>query len=243
MTENLDQFNLNTSNFGFSAVSVDKLGASEYTLVTIACDESGSVQGFKGDMEKALKTIIEACRHSPRADNLLLRVVSFANDLKEIHGFKPLQDCSPDSYLDALKPYGMTALCDATVNAIEAATVYGKRLVDEDYQCNGILIVITDGDDNHSTNTTSQAKKVLAQVSAQEKLESFVSILIGVNVNDPAISVKLKDFKDQVGFTQYIEVDNATASVLAKLAQFVSKSISAQSQSLGTGGPSKAINF
>ena len=31
------------SNFGFSSVKLDKLGASEYTLVSIAIDISGSI--------------------------------------------------------------------------------------------------------------------------------------------------------------------------------------------------------
>jgi hypothetical protein len=239
----LEQFDLNTSTFGFSAIGVENLGATEYTLVTIACDESGSVSSFKSEIEKALKTVVEACRHSPRADNLLLRVITFGNSLKELHGFKPLQDCAPDAYLGALNPNGMTALCDASVNAIEAAVLYGTKLTDEDYGCNGILVVVTDGDDNHSTNTPNQAKLLLQKIGADEQLESFVSILIGVNVNDPDISNKLKSFQAAVGFNQYIEIDNATPNVLAKLAKFVSKSISAQSQALGTGGPSKAISF
>lgn len=45
------------------------------------------------------------------------------------------------------------------------------------------------------------------------------------------------------GFTQYVEVDNATDAKLAKLADFVSRSVSSQSQALGSGGPSKALTF
>jgi hypothetical protein len=71
----------------------------------------------------------------------------------------------------------------------------------------------------------------------------MMTILVGVNVNDPQVSQCLKDLKDQAGFTQYVELKDATASSLAKLADFVSKSISAQSQALGTGGPSQSLAF
>ena len=70
-----------------------------------------------------------------------------------------------------------------------------------------------------------------------------MSVLIGVNVTNPTLAAYLSSFKTDAGFTQYIELDNATAGKLAKLAEFVSKSISAQSQALGTGGPSKQLSL
>jgi uncharacterized protein YegL len=242
-SEPLEQHNLTTSHFGFSAKNVDELGATEYTLVTIAVDISGSVASFKGEMEKCLQEIIDACRKSPRADNLMVRVLTFSNNLDEMHGFKLLQECAPGDYADALNVGGMTALCDATVNAIEALGAYGKTLVSNDYDANGILIVITDGADNNSTNTVQQAAKVVKNINKDEALESLVTILVGVNVSDPQISKLLNDFKDKVGFTQYIEIGNANAKTLAKLAKFVSQSISSQSKALGTGGPSKPLSF
>lgn len=242
-SDTLEHFDLTTSNFGFSAANVEDLGAAEYTLVTIAVDVSTSVSGFKSDMEKCLQSIVDACRHSPRADNLLIRLVAFGSGLTEIHGFKQLMDCNVDDYKDCLNIGGMTALCDATVNATEAAQTYGKTLIEGDLDCNGVLIVITDGDDNHSTNTVSQAKQAIDGINQAEALESFVTILVGVNINNPTIADILDKYQKDVGFTQYVEVDNATTSTLAKLAKFVSKSISAQSQALGTGGPSQSLSF
>lgn len=48
----LEEFNLPTGNFGFSAERIADLGSSEYTLVSIIVDDSGSVAGFKTEMEK-----------------------------------------------------------------------------------------------------------------------------------------------------------------------------------------------
>jgi uncharacterized protein YegL len=229
------QHSLTTSHFGFSAKNVDELGATEYTLVTIAVDISSSVSAFEREMEKCLKAIVEACRKSPRADNLMIRILKFGSDLDELHGFKLLQECHPG----CLGVGGTTALCDATVNATEALGAYGQKLVDGDFDTNGILIVITDGDDNNSTNTTKQAEQAIQAINQAESLESLVTILVAVNVSDPHMSQRLKQFNDGVGFMQYVELDNASATTLAKLAKFVSKSISSQSQALGTGGPSQ----
>ena len=53
----------------------------------------------------------------------------------------------------------------------------------------------------------------------------------------------IEDFHKAAGFTQYVELGSADEKTLAKLADFVSQSISAQSQSLGTGGPSQSLTF
>ena len=53
----------------------------------------------------------------------------------------------------------------------------------------------------------------------------------------------MQDFKTDVGFTQYVEIANADAKTLSKLADFVSRSISAQSKSLGAGGGSASLTF
>ena len=237
-SSNMVQHSLTASHFGFSAKNVEELGASEYTLVTIAVDISSSVAIFKGEMEKCLKQIVDACRRSPRSDNLMIRVLFFGSKLQEMHGFKLLQECHPDDYDDCLPVGGMTALCDATVNAIEALDSYGTALVDSHYDTNGILIVITDGDDNNSTNTPKQAADAIAEINKAEALESLVSILVAVNINDHRVGQYIQSFQQAVGFAQYVEVDNADAKTLAKLAKFVSKSISSQSNALGSGGPS-----
>lgn len=239
--DNLQQHN--TGHFGFSAVRLEDLGSSEYTLVTIVADRSGSVSGFSTDMEKALKEILAACLKSPRADNLMIRLVKFDNKIDEVHGFKLLSQINPDDYNGVLNPGGMTSLYDASVSAIEATNNYGRTLLENDMSVNAIFFVITDGGDNTSTLNRSNVRKELERGVTGECLESLVSVLIGVNVTDPTLAKYLQDFKDEAGFTQYVELKDASKGTLAKLAQFVSKSVSSQSQALGTGGASQSINF
>ena len=233
---------LTTSPYGFSAAHIDELGATEYTLVSICQDASGSVSSFKPEMEGCIKEIVSACMKSPRADNLMLRLQTFGSRLTEVHGFKPLGECNANDYDDCININGMTALYDASENATEALNAYGKDLVENDFDVNGILVVLTDGCENHSTNTINQVKQAIADVGKDEALESLVTILVGVGV-DSGTSQELESFKNEVGFTQYIELKNADAKTLAKLAKFVHSSISSQSSALGTGGPSQSLNF
>lgn len=224
-----------TGGFNFSATKLENLLASEYTLVDIVVDVSGSVQSFKDDLEKCVQKIIEACRKSPRADNLMVRLTEFNPRVDEVHGYKLLTNCNVDDYKGIFNPSGGTALFDATHKALEACIAYGKSLVDNSYTVNAIVFVLTDGDDNSSTRTSKMVKDIIAKTRKSESLESIVTVLVGINTNDSSIAQYLMDFNTEAGFSAYVEVQNATAQKLAKLAEFVSKSISSSSASLGSG--------
>lgn len=242
-TDGMETQQLKTSNYGFSAKRISELGATEYTLVVLVYDKSGSVAGFKSLLETCLRATVESCQYSPRADNLMLRMVTFSSDLTEIHGFRPLSECHVGDYDGCIQPGGMTALYDAACNAIESVTTYGKDLSSNDFDVNALVIVVTDGDDNCSTMTAKKVKEQLAAAVQSESLESIRSVLVGVNIQDPNIGRKLSDFQADAGFNQYIEIEKASPSSIAKLGGFISKSISAQSQALGTGGPSQSLSF
>lgn len=241
--DSLDETTLPGSHYGYSAARIDTLGATEYTLASVICDVSGSTGSFKARMEHAIKAIVRACRFSPRADNLLVRLVEFSDDVVEIHGFKPLESINENDYADVLTIKGATALFDASANAILATSHYGDHLATNDFAANGIVFVITDGCDNHSSLDASAVRDALTRALSRESLESLVSVLVGVNVKDAAVSHALMEFYRDAGFTQYVELEDATDKTLARLADFVSRSIAVQSRALGTGCTSKALVF
>src|SRR5215470_2289060 len=124
----LDQINLPNSHYGYTATRLDELGATEYTITTIVADVSGSTAAFTFDMESAITRIVQACKFSPRADNLLLRLVAFDDSLSESHGFKLLENCHLADYGGSLRSGGSTALYDATENAVASTTNYAQKL-------------------------------------------------------------------------------------------------------------------
>ena len=228
--------------FVFSAIRPEKLTESAYSLVSIVIDATSSVSSFEKDLLKALKSTVDACRSSPRAENLLIRVTTFNESEYEIHGFKPLNEINTDDYV-SIDPQGMTALYDATASAIGATLTLSKDLVyNQEMDVNGLVVVITDGEDNRSRSASPKDIKRLIEAAAQEEIiESLNTILIGVNSDycGPA----LKDFQNKSGIAQYVDAGDASSKNLAKVADFVSRSISSTSVSLGTGGPSQALTF
>jgi hypothetical protein len=229
-------------NFSFTAARIAGLGATEYTLVRIMVDASTSVGPFRGDLITMIETAVEACRKSPRSDNLLISVAAFsdrfAKSIDEIHGFIPLREIDPGVY-QALKTGGNTPLLDACYFGVGAMNAYAKQLSDQDYLANGITFIITDGAENASSASAAMVKAELEKAQRDEVLESHTSILIGINAAHYAATHAA--FKDEVGITQYIDAGEVTKGKLAKLAAFVSQSISSTSQALGTGGPSQNI--
>jgi uncharacterized protein YegL len=233
---------LAASNFNFSATRISDLGATEYTLVTVAADTSSSVSGFSKEIERCIQEVVRACQTSPRSDNLMMRLVTFSSTLTEAHGFRPLSTCAVDGYRDAVRCGGMTALFDAASSCVESIGAYGKTLCDADFDVNAIAVVITDGMDNASSFDADHLRAEISRVRAAEHVESLVTILVGVNVQDPMLDAYLQQLARDAGFDQYLPLQDARAATLAKLAQFVSRSISAQSMALGS-GVSQALQF
>ncbi len=225
------------SGFQYSGARTEKLGASEYTLATILVDVTGSVSGYEKDLEACVRAAVEACKASPRSENILMRLVAFNNQPKELFGFVPLSDID-DAMLRLPAPSGGTALIDALYSAASAANAYGKGLYDQDYAVNAIAFVITDGDDNESRMPMSAAREEAAKGKSEEWLESAEIALIGVNAG--RFDKELRAIAAGMGIAGYMDAGDATPSSLAKLARFISKSISVASQSLGSGSQAGA---
>jgi hypothetical protein len=242
LSKNLENLNAG-SGYKFSATRIRDLGAVEYTLATICMDASSSVSGFAVQLEQVLKTVVNACAKSPRKDNLMIRLTQFASTLMELHGFKLLGTTNEKDYDNVLQIGGSTALFDAMDEAIQATGTYGKQLTSQDFLVNGIVVVVTDGENNCSNiSDPAQVKKTLQAIRRSENLESLLLILVGVTNDNVGLNTYLQTVKDDAGCDQYVSIGNATPGKIAKLAEFVSQSISSTSSALGTGKASAPLN-
>lgn len=227
-------------NFSFSGARPEKLGAAQYTLATIACDKTPSVSDFVQELLNVKRTVVTACRKDPHSENLMLRSTEFNEHVEEIHGFAELNMIDENDYV-APRCTGRTGLYDAAYSAIAATNEYGRILSDNDFGANGIVFLITDGDDNASTHTPRSVAEEIKRGVKNEWLESLIVVLIGVNAT--RYRRELEQFKNDAGITEYIDVADVTPQSLAKLAKFITSMTSSQSQSLGTGGPSQMLSF
>ena len=256
MLNNNDDMNVhkipsNSGTFQFSAVRPEKLGASCYTLATIAVDRSRSTLDFAQDLLATLKKSVEACKKNPMSKNILLRVISFNEELEEIHGYKLLKDIDIDNDYKDFNPKGMTALRDAYFSSVGATLTLAEDLsIKQHYDVNGIIFVITDGIDNKSRTSNAEIHKLVeASLKREDLIDSMETIL--VELKDPKatdnytqeVTRALEKFKKEVGVSKFINVGDATPENLAKLGQFISESFSSTSSSIVTGKTSQPVRF
>lgn len=243
--DDIADFNM-PSGFNFSGVRAEDLEASEYTLVTIVVDCSYSIDEFQDELTDCVKTIFNTCNDSsnPRRENLLLRLVSFSDNVVEEHGFKLLGQISESDYDDAIQPRGATALYDGAYTAVEASLAYARDLAEnQGITVNSINFILTDGMDNRSRFQPNQMAGLIKQAKRDEYLESIVNVLIGVNTVDQYVVDQLEVLNNHAELDQFVNVGEANKDTLLRLASFVSKSISSQSKALGTGGPSQSLTW
>ena len=233
---------LGSGNFRFSAVRPEALGATEYTLATIVVDVTASVFDFKNELLEAVKAIVKGCRRSPRADNLLVRLLTFNTQRTEVHGFKPLGEIDPAAY-EPFSPDGMTALFDAAYDAVTATLRYARMLTEQGFAVNAAVYIVTDGGDNSSKIGPRHIAEEIRDARREEALESLITVLIGVNVGDRGVKQALKIFREEAELSQYVDAGEATPDKLAKLAAFVNRSILSQSCALGSGRASQTLTF
>ncbi len=229
-------------NFQFSAIRPDKLGATEYTLVTIVVDVTSSVAAFSRELLECVKSVIGACQNSPRADNLMVRLLAFNDSRQEIHGFVPLNKIDPAGY-KPLVCSGSTALYDAVYDAVAATNAYAKTLFSQDFDVNAAIYIITDGMDNCSSLRPNAIADQVRKAMKQEYLDSLITVLVGVDTRDAGVSAHLQLFQTDAQLSQFVDIADADAGNLAKLGRFVSHSISLQSQALGSGNGAQSLSF
>lgn len=225
------------SNYTFSGAKLETLGSTEYTLATLIVDVSGSVSSYKTELENAMQTVLDACKKFPRSESIMLRATTFDDNITELHGFQALNDVLPTNIVTR----GSTALYDATLEGIEATQQYAKVLDSQDFATNGIIFIITDGGDNASRFKPKDVKKAIDNIKSKELMVDIKVILIGVN--DSGCSQYLDKFKNEANLDDYVSIGQATPASLAKLAKFISRSISSSSQTLATKSPSQLLTF
>jgi len=247
-----DMDNVQAGHFGYSAVKLDSLEETAYSLATVVVDRSGSTSGFANLMAAAVRAVVEAVsdpKFNPKADNVLLRLLLVDNDVTEVHGFIPVTEIKDTGdYEDLFRPRGMTAFFDGLINAAEAAADYGQRLQQARYTVNGILIGVTDGLNNAGRYSVAgdvmHVAEAFKKVMHREAMESFDSFLIGINTkSNTEVCKYLESLRIGAGFTRpLIKVEEANKGSIAKLGLAISESISSASQALGTGGPSQSMS-
>lgn len=231
------------TSFEFSGAGMDRLQETGYTVVTVAVDVTGSTIDFADDLLEMVKSAVGACKRNRVINKrILLRVITFSTQVgvRELHGFVPLDDIDMATDYPPFNPDGLTNLFDAVHAGVGAMVDYGADLIRNDYDCNGLFIVITDGANNQSQATTAMIKERITSLRRAESLESLMTIVIGINTR--VYLQVLEEFVAEAGLDIFIDAGNVTEEVLAKIAGFIESSSVETSTALGSGAPSKDIS-
>ena len=164
-------------NFSFSAVRMENLGASQYSLITLVLDRSQSTNPFESGLLDVAKTVVLACqdKRNPRSENLLFRFLTFNEIVTEVHGFKLATTIDVNDY-DPLNSDGMTALFDATYDAVGATLTFAETLIAKDYDVNGAIYIVTDGMENPGRHRTIASPRMI-----KEKVSAAIQKNAGVH--------------------------------------------------------------
>ena len=239
------------SAFGFSAVDPEDMvnPEDEYTLVSLAEDVSPSTSNCRVAMCEGMKVLNLASKRDPRSDKVMVHSAKFGARIEETHGFKPVNDIDENDYTPSSSIGGSTCLYDAIFNAVSACATYAEILDKSDIGTNAIVFVLTDGMDNNSTVGPQTIIDKLSDIRMKEVLESIKIIVLGFHDPNAAdyeknqVKEYLEKLTKELSLDQYVDIGAMTPETAAKVFGFVSKSISSQSQHLGTGGPSQNLTF
>lgn len=136
--------------------------------IAVILDRSGSMQAVKTDTEGGLAAFLEAQHEAPGTTTVSL--YQFDDQYEAVYERKPLADVPPFK----LHPRGATALLDAVGRTI---TTLGEHLAgtqEADRPGEVIIVILTDGHDNASTEYTKTGVKQLITQQQDEYGWKFV---------------------------------------------------------------------
>lgn len=215
---NLHDFNIDFGNFDPGEISTD-----ETINAVLIVDVSPSVAAYVKDMNTAFKDFLEEMQKSHVAEKLMVSIIEFNEKTIVRSGFQPVSSIDPAAI--SFRPCGSgTALYDAVFTGITNALNYRTNLENSGVNCNTLIFIITDGEDNSSGNKAVKVRKVLDDTLKGEKNAfSFESILFGVG-NDADFEKAQKD----MGIRHLAKIGNSGKEI-RKMIGFISASISKSS--------------
>jgi uncharacterized protein YegL len=195
----------------------------------IVVDESGSLQYDKNNVVHGVETYKKSFEDFPEKGSIIVGISKFADNYTQ-GDFQRVEDMKFEKY----NPNGETALNDAIVKGANALKEYITEIMKKKNVIPiGTLVVFSDGGDNHSKASTSEAKAAIKSLNEAGINTVFVAF-------GRAIS---SSYGENMGFQATKDVDDREDVV--KFMEELSCSCKEQSQSmkaLGKNFFSKAVN-
>lgn len=148
---------------------------ANYTDITIILDRSGSMDSIRSDMEGALNTFLSEQKRLP--GECLVSLVMFNHIVEDSYIAVPIEAVQDIK----IRPEGWTALNDAMGVSITKAGIRFAMMDESRRPEKVIFVIITDGQENKSTEFTREAVAKLVETQSTEFSWQFV--YLGANQN------------------------------------------------------------
>lgn len=194
--------------------AIDDLESESINLIFLGIDESGSMGQWEQDMKNSLNEFKTALADSKEADEILVARADFSDTIS-VGGYKRISE-----FNTGFNVYGCTAMYDTIVDGADKLKDYRKFLRDQGVSVKAVFAIFSDGLDNQSHNSFSEAKRTVDFLNGEEITTAFISF--GGQATQTA--------KD-LGFRNILDVASS-ASELRKAFNCLSKSVIESSKSV-----------
>lgn len=194
--------------------SVDEIDSENINLIYLGIDQSGSMSSYNSDMKHSLAEFKDALINSKEADEILVARANF-DDSITVGGYKKISE-----FDTSFGAYGCTAMYDAITEGMQKLKDYRQFLKDQGMRVKAVFAIFSDGEDNSSSSSFSDAKRAVEYLNNEEITTAFISF--GGSATRTA--------KD-LGFRNILDV-TSSASELRKAFNCLSKSVIESSKSV-----------
>lgn len=198
--------------------SVEEIDSENINLIYIGIDQSGSMFSYGGDMAHSLMEFKDALSSSKEADEILVARANF-EDTINVGGYKKISE-----FDISFSVGGCTAMYDAITEGTDKLKEYRKYLKDQGVRVKAVFAIFSDGLDNSSNSSFSQAKSAIDFLNNEEITTAFISF------GGAATKVA-----QDLGFRNILDV-TSSASELRKAFNCLSKSVIESSKSVMSDG-------
>lgn len=144
----------------------------DYTALLFIIDESGSMWGIAKDMEGGIQTLLEEQEKLP--GKLTVDVAYFDGRFRY-----PVTLAAPSEAGIRILPNGSTSLHDAIVRASSQFGQTLAGLAEDDRPGTVMVVIVTDGQENSSTESTKADVKAL--ITEQQDTYNWNFVFLGAN--------------------------------------------------------------
>lgn len=210
-------FNLDFANFNPEEIEVDETINAVFVI-----DTSYSVSTYINELNSAFNDFTESMQKSHVADKLFVSIVEFDKNVRVSSGFRPVTSIPVMDFSKNLG--GWTSLYDAVHTGLKNALDYRENLENSGVETKTLLFVITDGEDNSSSNPPSKVKNIISKLNKEEKSAfSFTSVLFGLGNQ-----ANFKKAQKDMGIEHLAQI-GTSGDEIKRMIGFISQSISSVS--------------